>query len=423
MKKQALTMLLIITMIVGILSGCSTNKTNKDKKDTKETQQSEEIGDTTNSDDTSNTTGQKDPEATDTDSLQENTETSDSDTMGDSITIIDHAGNEVEVPREINRIVVTDVQPLPSVLSVFLGSAEKLVGIHPASMSAATSGLLGEIFPEIVNADITFMEGGNLNIEALLELEPDVVFYNAASAPQGDMIRNAGLAAVGISPTKWDYDILETYDQWIAILSQIFPDSDISEEIAAYSKEVYDNIQKAVGGIEESEKKKILFLFKYDDVQMITSGKSFFGQFWCESVGGINVAEEVKADNSNAVINMEQVYEWNPDIIFITNFTPTQPEDLYNNSIAGDDWSSINAVKNNEVYKLPLGTYRSYTPSTDTPVVLLWMAQKVYPELFTEVDIIAEVKEYYSVHYGITLTDNQIDRMYNPARAAANATD
>ena len=37
-------------------------------------------------------------------------------------TIIDHAGNEVTLPEEINRIVVTDTLPLPSVLSLYLDS-------------------------------------------------------------------------------------------------------------------------------------------------------------------------------------------------------------------------------------------------------------------------------------------------------------
>lgn len=126
----------------------------------------------------------------------------------------------------------------------------------------------------------------------------------------------------------------------------------------------------------------MLFLFQYDDQQMVTSGKHFFGQFWCDAVGALNAAEEIEVDNSNAVINMEQVYQWNPDIIIITNFTPTQPEDLYNNAVGGDDWSSVKAVQDKQVYKMPLGTYRSYTPSSDTPVTLLWMAKTVYPDLF-----------------------------------------
>ena len=77
-------------------------------------------------------------------------------------TIIDHAGNEVTLPEEINRIVVTDTLPLPSVLSLYLDSAEKLVGISPVSMSAAKAGLLGELYPEILDADTSFFENNEL---------------------------------------------------------------------------------------------------------------------------------------------------------------------------------------------------------------------------------------------------------------------
>ena len=50
-----------------------------------------------------------------------------------NITVTDHAGREVELPAQINRVVVTDIYPMASVLTVFLGSAEKLVGIHPSA--------------------------------------------------------------------------------------------------------------------------------------------------------------------------------------------------------------------------------------------------------------------------------------------------
>ena len=33
--------------------------------------------------------------------------------------VIDHSGNAVEVPNEINRVVVTDIYPIVSVLSIF----------------------------------------------------------------------------------------------------------------------------------------------------------------------------------------------------------------------------------------------------------------------------------------------------------------
>lgn len=345
---------------------------------------------------------------------------SSSASSSDTITITDHAGRQVTLPRQINRIVVTDIYPLPSVLSVFLGSAQKIVGIHPLSMSAAKSGTLGQIFPDILKADTGFMTGTDLNVESLVALKPDVVFCNAANADEMQAITNAGIPCVGVAAGKWKFDVLATYDQWVALLSQIFPDNGATaEKVSKYSDAVSEEVQKAVGGVAEADKKKILFLYQYDESTMVTSSSKFFGQYWCDAVGGVNVAKDVPAETSNAVITMEQVYQWNPDIIFITNFTPCQPEDLYKNAINGDDWSSVNAVKNKQVYKMPLGTYRTYTPSTDTPLTLLWLAQKTYPDLFPSLDLAARAKEYYSQVYGVQLTDDQITAMYNPSSAAA----
>ena len=338
----------------------------------------------------------------------------------DTKIITDHAGNQVEIPNQVNRVVVTDIFPIPSIITVLLGSGEKVVGMNPASMSAARTGLLGELFPDILNAGTDFMNGSDINMEELMKLEPDVVIYSAGSKELGEALRAAGFAAVGISVNKWDYDSIETYDQWIALLSEIFPEKeDTAERVSQYSHKVYEDIQGRVAGLREEERKSILFLFNYSDTTMVTSGKKFFGQFWCDAVGGRNAAKGVAAENSNAVINMEQVYEWDPDVIFITNFTPAQPEDLYENAIGQDDWSPVKAVRDKNVFKLPLGTYRSYTPSTDTPLTLLWMAKQVYPDLFADVDINKEVKDYYKDMYGVELTDGQVQRMYHPGRDAA----
>ena len=54
---------------------------------------------------------------------------------------------------------------------------------------------------------------------------------------------------------------------------------------------------------------------------------------------------------------MEQIYSWNPEKIFITNFNDAMPEDLYNNTLESYDWSNVSAVQNNEVRKMPLGMY------------------------------------------------------------------
>ena len=317
-------------------------------------------------------------------------------------TIIDHAGNEVTLPEEINRIVVTDTLPLPSVLSLYLDSAEKLVGISPVSMSAAKAGLLGELYPEILDADTSFFENNELNIESLLALEPDLVFYNAQNKELGESLASAGLTAVAVSVTKWDYNAADTFDAWMDLLADIFPEEKEKAEAAKeYGEKVEEEIQDKTDELKDEEKKNVFFLFNYSDTALVTSGKNFWGQYWCDAINAVNVGEEIEAERSNASVNMEQVYSWDPKIIFISNFTKAMPEDLYNNTIGDNDWSSVSAVKNEQVYKMPL-------------------AKTVYPDLFEDVDMTEEVENYYKEVYNIELTDDQVAQMYTPSADAAN---
>jgi iron complex transport system substrate-binding protein len=336
------------------------------------------------------------------------------------VTITDHADRTVTVPTDPKRVAILSILPLPSMLTIYLDSASSIVAMEPASMNAAKNGVLSELYPEILNVNTNIMDGSDVNIESLIALNPDVVFYNAGNKSEQEKLENAGLTAVGVSPTKWNYDCIKTYNEWMALLDQIYPSHASNREdlVDQYSNQKYTEIQEKVSGI--TEKQKVLFLFQYDTKTMITSSASFFGEWWCNAVGAENVAHDVNADNSNAVISMEQVYAWNPDVIIITNFTSTSPDDLYNNAIGSDDWSTVKAVQDKRVYKMPLGSYRTYTPGVDTPMTLEWLAQAVYPEIFKDYDVASDVKEYYKNLYGVELSDEQVEKMYTANRAAGS---
>lgn len=336
-----------------------------------------------------------------------------------TVTVTDHNGNSVTVPKDAKRIVVCDIYPLPSVLSVFFDSADRIVGMPDVSMSAAQNGLLGQLYPEILNAQTGFIKGTEVNTEELMKLKPDVVFYSAESPRLGEQLTQAGFAAVAISASKWDYNCVETLKQWIALLSRIFPENDKTKTVQEYSEKVLKQISDKTSTLADSEKKRAFFLFKYDDSTIMTSGERFFGNWWAETTGAVNVSKELPNENA-AAVTMEQIYQWNPDVIFITNFTKAQPDDLYNNTIGANDWSAISAVQKKQVYKMPLGMYRSYTPGADTPVTLLWMAKALYPELFSDVDITKETVDYYKAVFGVTLTDEQANAIFAPASSAAN---
>ena len=144
--------------------------------------------------------------------------------------------------------------------------------------------------------------------------------------------------------------------------------------IFEYGRKTYDEIQAALNGVKGLKRPRALILFNYGEGNIKTSGSNFYGQYWLESTGAVNVASEL---SGMADINMEQIYAWDPDIIYITNFSRHMPEDLYENAIPGHDWSTVRAVRERKVYKFPLGMYRWYPPASDTPLVLKCWRRKI----------------------------------------------
>lgn len=328
--------------------------------------------------------------------------------------IIDNEGNEVEIPTKIERIVVTAWQ-LPAPLAVYLGGAEKIVGITPESMAAAENSVLGAVYPEILEAETNFYDGGTINIEELLALDPDVVI--GPNSEMREQIQEAGIPVVTISTSKWGGDVVTTTEEWLKLFGDMFEESETAVRVQEYNKKVQAEIAERVSTLSEEEMKKVMFLFNYSESGMSTPGNGHFGPSWSKYVGAKYAAEDVEGSGQYP-INMEQVYTWNPDVVLITNFNAAQPEDLYRNTIGDYDWSSVKAVQEKQVYKMPLGWYRSYTPGIDVGVTMQWIAKTIYPELFTDLDMNQVTKDYFSSCFSVELTDAQVEQIFNPPSAA-----
>lgn len=334
-------------------------------------------------------------------------------------TVTDHLGIDVKVPKDVKRIAVTNIFPIPSVLCVFFNTSEKIVEMAPASMTAAKNSLLGKLYPDLLNVDTSAVDGDDVNIEELIKQQPDLVIYSASTPALGEKLRNAGLAAVALSVNKWDYDCIETLNHWLEVLKEIFPEeaTDRCEKVKKYSEEALKLVNERVGNLSDEEKARVFVLFQYSDSSIVSSGRNFFGEWWATAAGAKNVAEELDKDNS-VPVTLEQIYKWNPDTILITNFNKYYPEDLYNNTVGNYDWSQIDAVKNKRAFKMPLGMYRSYTPGIDTPVTLKWMAKTIYPSLFEDIDIIQETVDYYKEIFNVDLTADEARSIFEPSASA-----
>jgi iron complex transport system substrate-binding protein len=317
------------------------------------------------------------------------------------LTLLDQIGRAVTITRPTDRIVTLPI-PLASMVYAIDGKGDRIVGMHPVSMKAIEEGILGEMCPELKLASIDFVTSGfEVNVEELLKLEPDVVFqWGFKGEGLYKPMEDAGIGVICLN-----YGTQEDLDTWLTILGVVLRKEEKALGLIESQHEVIQEIADETSSIPEAERPKVLYL-PYG-VQLRTTGTGTYNQFWIDTTGGLNVAKELDGWKS---VNMEQIYDWNPDIIYLGNFADNWPDELLENKISGQDWSKLEAVKNGKVYKVPLGGYRWDPPNQESHLMLKWLVEVHHPELF-DYDVREEIKVFYSDFYGYAVSDEQVSQI------------
>lgn len=325
--------------------------------------------------------------------------------------VVDFRGNETQVPDSPERIVVLGPLPLPTVLTAFQeGYTGNIVGVAPDSVNGAEHTIFSRYAPDFTSIAYEFYNGGQLNMEELVKLKPDVVFYMGAE--MAELFEQAGIAAVEFAhPSSGGAaSPLLTLKSWMDTIEQVLQKTSPAQEIIAYGEGVEAEIISRIAASPDQTPQKLLFLSNYTDSAIAAMGKKSFGQYWSELVGGENLGSRP----TSGQVNMEQIYEWSPDQIFIMTFSDKTPDDIYNSTVDGHDWSGIPATVNKKVFKFPFGMHRWCPPTTDTPLAMWWVAKQARPDLFEDIDMNKKIKEYYQQFYAMTLTDEDVEWILNP---------
>ncbi len=316
-----------------------------------------------------------------------------------SITIVDQAGKTIELDGVPERVVTT-IMPFPYIFYAVVGNNDNLVGCNPSSITAYEDSALKYMYPELANAETGFVDSSFVvNVEELIQLQPDVVFQWDYMEEEIQKMEDAGITVISLH-----YGTIEDLETWVKIISVMMGKEERGEEILSYFEEQVAEVDERLADIPEEDYVNVLLLS--DDMKVTGTG---FTSYLMEHSGAINPAADLSGDALN--VNMEQIYEWNPTIIYIGNFTDLQPSDILENKLEGEDWSVLEAVQNGQVYKIPIGGYRWDPPGVETPLMIKWLAKIQYPDLFEDMDMYEEVSEFYEEFYGFTLTDEMLDEI------------
>ena len=337
--------------------------------------------------------------------------TQDTDDTG-THTVVDHAGNTVEVPNKITHVVIDQIPILSTYMSYFGGEAPYIVGFCGSFKDTISKTVLKNIAPELMESADTVYAQSDLNIEEIMKLEPDVILYNAGNTAHAEILQESGIPCIGFATVghETEADPLNRYKQWLSLLEDVFGEEGKMDDFTAAGDAIVADVESLIATVPEEERPSALILWKYSDGVPQVSGNGTFGTYWLKHLGVTDVALEATGFSQ---VSMEQIFNWNPDILFMDGpgLLSLTASDVLNNQVEGTDFSSIKAVQDGRVYGTTLGMWNWFTPNPDAPLVFAWLACNTYPDTFADYPLEETIREYYKQWYGYDVTDEEMEEM------------
>ena len=337
-------------------------------------------------------------------------------------TITDQLNRRVTLPNHIERAVILQHQTVN--IANQRDAMGQVVGVlsNWKKQLGADYVRLAPTLPKMgTPGDLT-----HVNIEALLALKPDVVFVtNYAPADMIKQITDTGVPLVAIAlrtgdekeasklnPTLKDED--QSYNdglkQGIRIIADVFGKQKQGEELVRAAFANRPMLEKRLKDIKPDQ--RVRTYMANPDLGTYGSGK--YTGLMMEHAGALNVAAAtIKGFRQ---VSLENVLDWNPHVIFVQDRFPQVVDAI--DSDAG--WAGIDAVKGKRVFLMPeYAKAWGYPMPEAVALGEVWMAKKLYPQRFRDVNLDKMVNDWYLKFYRVPYQPGKADM---PGAAANDAS-
>lgn len=317
-------------------------------------------------------------------------------------TITDASGKTVVVPMKIEKI--ADAWQAHNEVLCMLGSGKKVVA---TILTEKMRPWLYQVNPQMKNAATVF-ETNSVNSEELLKTKPDIVFtpLNDKSA---DKVSQLGIPAVQLNFTDFE-GLKDCFKLTGNILGEDAKKR--SDDYISYLDKKLDSITSITSKIPEEQKPKVLHVTSLSPITV--DGSKTIINAWIEAAGGVNAAGDVSGNNKE--VSIEQVLQWNPDIIILSSNTLMKVSNGKKNIdelLSDKAWKQVNAVKNNKVYFNPDGAFYWDRYSAEEALQIQWAAKIINPDKFQDLDIVKETRNFYKTFLDYDLSEEEANKIIN----------
>ena len=337
---------------------------------------------------------------------QPNTPAGDENTAAETRVFTDSTGREVTVPTQIDKVAISG--PLAQIV-VFALCPDKLVGVANEWDESAQQ-YLDEKYYNLPLLGQLYGGKGELNLETLLSSEAQVVID--VGEAKGTIVEDmdALQEQTGIPFVHIDA-YLKSMDETYTMLGDLLAMPDEAKALADYCRSTYD---RALAIADSVEKVNLLYITGDEGLNVIAQG-SYHAEVIDLLSNNLAVVEEPSSKGTGNEVDMEQLLNWNPDVILFA------PGSIYAAVGSNENWQTITAIRRGAYYEVPMGPYNwmGFPPSVQRLLGMMWMTKVLYPEA-ADYDLYTEVSSYFRMFYHCGLTQAQYDALVANSLPAAD---
>ena len=312
-------------------------------------------------------------------------------------TVTDCAGRQVEIPAEPENVAC--LYATAAHMMAMLDEGEKIVGCPNGVKSDV---LMQMKYPEITETATPHQEG-SVNAEELLRIDTDLALVSfSLAASEGEM---AKLDELGIPYVVIDYTTIDELRTAVKVAGEVFGKEDKAQAYLKFFDDTLGMVDERLVDVDMKDAPSVYHSVN-EAIRTDPEG-SICGEIMERAkVEDVSIAKGTLSTGKNAYVTLEEIYNWDPDAFIANEYSVTDY------ILSDSKWSGLTAVKNNNVYTLPVGATRWCHPgSMEAHMGVLAVALQFYSDRFKDFDMKEYTADYYEEYFGLELDDQMIDKI------------
>lgn len=320
----------------------------------------------------------------------------------DSRAVTDMLNREVEVSTKVNKVLSTSP---PSTMLLYMLAPDKLGGWN----FRPNGQYIPEKYHNLPVVGGWFGKQGG-NYEEFLALEPDLVVEGftidgkVLETVKERQQKLGQIPVVGIANTTNPQEWVEL----IRFTGDLLGRENQAEELISFYQQAVSYVKDRVEDIPQAKRKRVYYAEKNG---LFTEPQGSRHARLIDLCGGVNVAKvPVKKGYGMAKVSIEKIIKWNPEVIIVGRGSNQK---TYQQILTDPRWKELDAVKEGRVYLRPTNPFSwlDGPPGVNQIIGIYWLAKKLYPNRFKELNLKSKAKEFYAKFYHYQLNEQEMNKL------------